>query len=140
VEAERDRWRSIAQNEYAENEINRDWMKSAEARVKELEAQSATARADALRGAKAAVALCGGLAFQALSAIDALIDKDALPAAQPAPEMEALVEALLFYADDATYETIYERRSCDCCTDIFEPINEDKGAKARAALAAMDKK
>ena len=63
---------------------------------------------------------------------------DLVPAAQPAPDVAALVEALRFYADEATYETIYERRSCDCCTDIFEPINEDKGAKARAAIAAWE--
>ena len=43
--------------------------------------------------------------------------------------------ALTFYADPETYETQYERMPCDCCTDIFEPINDDKGEKARAALA-----
>jgi hypothetical protein len=58
MEAERDRWKSIAQNEYAENEINRDWMKSAEARVKELEAwrdAAALKWADAAYATKAAL-------------------------------------------------------------------------------------
>ena len=58
---------------------------------------------------------------------------------QPDPRdavIAQLVEALAFYADESTYETQYERMPCDCCTDIFEPINDDKGSKARAALAA----
>lgn len=42
--------------------------------------------------------------------------------------------ALTFYADESTYETQYERLPCDCCTDIYEPINRDKGSIARAAL------
>ena len=45
-----------------------------------------------------------------------------------------LEEALRFYADSETYETRYERRSCGCCTDIYEPINDDKGEIARDAL------
>jgi capsid protein len=49
-------------------------------------------------------------------------------------KVAALTAALRFYADSETYETQYERMSCECCTNIFEPINEDKGAKARAAL------
>jgi len=40
-----------------------------------------------------------------------------------------------FYAAERTYETQYERLPCECCTDIFEPINEDKGERARAFLA-----
>ena len=58
---------------------------------------------------------------------------------QPDPRDEViagLMEALAFYADKSTYETQYERMPCDCCTDIFEPINDDKGSKARAAIAA----
>ena len=51
---------------------------------------------------------------------------------------ERLEEALRFYADDETYETQYWRRSCGCCTDIFEPINDDRGAKARAALKGTE--
>lgn len=51
-----------------------------------------------------------------------------------AARIRELGEALAFYADEATYETQYERLSCECCTDIYEPINDDKGAKARAVL------
>lgn len=47
-----------------------------------------------------------------------------------------LEAALRFYADAQTYETQYERMPCECCTDIFEPINNDNGEKARAALSA----
>lgn len=50
-------------------------------------------------------------------------------------ELEA---ALRFYADEETYETQYERLFCGCCTDIFEPINNDKGAIARATLAGKE--
>ena len=49
-------------------------------------------------------------------------------------EVARLREALAFYADESTYETQYERLPCDCCTDIYEPINDDKGTIARAAL------
>jgi hypothetical protein len=42
--------------------------------------------------------------------------------------------AMRWYADPANYETQYEPMHCGCCTDIYEPINDDKGAKARAAL------
>lgn len=42
---------------------------------------------------------------------------------------------IAFYASESTYETQYERMSCGCCTDIFEPINDDKGQRARAYLA-----
>ena len=64
-----------------------------------------------------------------------------LSAIEPQPDsrdavMARLMEALAFYADESTYETQYERMPCDCCTDIFEPINDDKGSKARAAIAA----
>ena len=48
--------------------------------------------------------------------------------------VKALTEALEFYAAENTYVTHYEREACDCCTHIFEPINQDKGETARAAL------
>lgn len=48
--------------------------------------------------------------------------------------VKALSEALEFYADESTYVTHYELEACDCCTRIFEPINEDRGETARAAL------
>lgn len=48
--------------------------------------------------------------------------------------VKVLTEALEFYADESTYVTHYEREACDCCTRIFEPINEDRGETARAAL------
>lgn len=51
-------------------------------------------------------------------------------------QVEGLTGALKFYADESAYETQYERLPCDCCTDIYEPINRDKGAVARAALSA----
>jgi hypothetical protein len=54
-------------------------------------------------------------------------------------QLEKAVEALRFYADEDAYETQYERLPCDCCTDIFEPINDDKGKTARAALAEIEK-
>lgn len=68
-------------------------------------------------------------------------EKRILAAIEPQPDprdavIVGLVEALAFYADESTYETQYERMPCDCCTDIFEPINDDKGSKARAAIAA----
>jgi len=65
-------------------------------------------------------------------------DQPPTPAPQVPPEvLRQVVESLAFYADSQTYETQYERMSCDCCTDIFEPINADKGGSARAALAAV---
>ena len=51
-----------------------------------------------------------------------------------ASEVERLRAAIGFYADPETYETQYEPKGCGCCTDIFEPINDDKGDIARAAL------
>lgn len=56
-------------------------------------------------------------------------ERDALEA-----RVKALSEALEFYADESTYVTHYEREACDCCTRIFEPINEDRGETAREAL------
>jgi len=53
--------------------------------------------------------------------------------------LRKVVAALRFYADKEAYETQYERLPCDCCTDIFEPINDDKGEKARAVLAEIEK-
>ena len=52
------------------------------------------------------------------------------------PEVQALVDALEFYADRDNYEPVYERMPCDCCTDIYEPVKRDEGDTARAALAA----
>lgn len=49
-------------------------------------------------------------------------------------QVEAMRGTLEWYADPDTYETQYEPLHCGCCTDIFEPINIDKGEKARAAL------
>lgn len=48
--------------------------------------------------------------------------------------VKALTAALDFYADESTYVTHYAREACDRCTRIFEPINEDRGETARAAL------
>ena len=48
--------------------------------------------------------------------------------------IKELVGALEFYGDETAYDTQYERLPCDCCTDIYEPINDDRGAKARAAI------
>lgn len=45
-----------------------------------------------------------------------------------------LLGALEFYGDETAYDTQYDRLPCDCCTDIYEPINDDRGAKARAAI------
>ena len=39
-----------------------------------------------------------------------------------------------FYDDSEIYEARYEPLSCGCCTDIYEPINDDKGEIARDAL------
>jgi len=52
-------------------------------------------------------------------------------------QRDKLVEAIEWYADASNYETHYETLPCDCCTDIFEPIDNDKGEKARATLDAM---
>ena len=50
-------------------------------------------------------------------------------------ENARLRAALEWYADSDNYETQYEKLPCECCTDIFEPINRDRGERARAVLA-----
>ena len=40
-----------------------------------------------------------------------------------------------FYANELAYDYDYERMPCDCCTDIYKPIERDEGATARAWLA-----
>jgi hypothetical protein len=49
------------------------------------------------------------------------------------------VAALRFYADETHYDTVYEPLPCEYCTDIYEPINKDRGSSARAVLAELEK-
>ena len=78
-----------------------------------------------------------GLVLTVDAGVDALRE---IQAAQPSPDVAALVEALVdaleFYADRDNYEPVYERMPCDCCTEIYEPVKRDEGDTARAALAA----
>ena len=45
-------------------------------------------------------------------------------------EIARLRAELEWYGDPVNYETQYESLPCGCCTDIFEPINDDKGERA----------
>jgi hypothetical protein len=86
--------------------------------------------ADALEAQAAEIARLteqGGVAANVIAQL--ATERDAAEA-----KVAALTAALRFYADSETYETQYERMPYECCTNIFEPINEDKGASARAAL------
>lgn len=47
-----------------------------------------------------------------------------------------LTEALLFYADEDTYNVKYETEPCGCCGSSRIDIDDDQGETARAALAA----
>lgn len=85
------------------------------------------------------IAIFSAASRTAQKTIDAIA---ALPAALEwktivSPEVQALVDALEFYADRDNYETVYERMPCDCCTDIYEPVMRDEGDTARATLAAL---
>lgn len=51
-------------------------------------------------------------------------------------ENERLTNALLFYADEDTYNVKYETEPCGCCGSSRIDIDEDQGEIARAALAA----
>lgn len=53
------------------------------------------------------------------------------------PRVVALVEALRFYEDAESYDYTYEQLPCECCTDIFKPVERDNGDTARAALRAI---
>ena len=49
-----------------------------------------------------------------------------------------LEEALEWYSDETQYVNTCEQLPCECCTDIFKPIERDEGSIARAALKGDD--
>ena len=56
-------------------------------------------------------------------------------------EVKKLRGALTFYADENSYEkSVYERLSCGCCIDIYEPSYKDNGAIARATLSTTEER
>jgi len=62
---------------------------------------------------------------------------EALAFARQLPEVEALVEALRYYAQSIQYITTYKYRGGELL-DAEAPIAEDAGAKARAVLAPFE--
>jgi hypothetical protein len=50
------------------------------------------------------------------------------------------IEALKFYGDTANYEARLTPQDCGCCSYPSVAVEEDKGTRARAAIAELEAK
>lgn len=54
------------------------------------------------------------------------------------PDLDAIAEALEFYANKENYKSRFVTEECGCCSYEHDPVMDD-GEKARSALAIVNR-